>query len=53
MDSGAVQTDEDAQLVRGPVGICGAIGQEGSWMESWVRKPALGPGELGGAGLGG
>lgn len=28
MDAGAVQTDEDAQLVRGPVGICGARGRE-------------------------
>lgn len=40
MDSGAVQTDEDAQLVRGPVGICGTRGQEGSW----VKKPGLGRG---------
>lgn len=28
VDPGAVQTDEDAQFVRGPVGICRAEGQE-------------------------
>lgn len=41
MDAGAVQTDEDAQLVRGPVGICGARGQEGSRVESRATKPGL------------
>lgn len=44
VDSGAVQTDKDAQLVRGPVGICGVRGQGGERVKSWLKKPGA-PGE--------
>ena len=38
MDSGAVQTDKDAQLVRGPVGICGVRGQGGELGEELAEE---------------
>ena len=38
VDSGAVQTDKDAQLVRGPVGICGVRRQGGELGEELAEE---------------
>lgn len=51
MDAGAIQTDEDAQLVGGPVRICGAKRVEGELYGELGTETRAGLGVLGEAGL--